>query len=139
MLNIGSYAADNAWAAVAVFFAMVIGHAFGDFGLQNGFVSSAKNRHSDLSRFFPEGPPLGVSGITLLAHALIHAGLVWLITGYVVLAVAEFVLHTVIDWAKGEGWFDFAIDQALHIACKVIFAVLLFLNWPDCLDWMALM
>ena len=71
---------------------------------------------------------------TLLAHSLIHAGLVWLVTGYVVLAAAELVLHFLIDFAKNENMTGFATDQMLHRICKIAYAVLLFFS-PAWATW----
>ena len=127
--------ANNPWGAVAVFFALLISHAIGDFALQGSFLSRAKNRHNDLSDYFPEGTPPSLWWNALLAHALIHAGGVWLVSGLVVLAFIELVLHTLIDYAKCEEWISFAVDQTLHRLCKLLYAVLLFLNWPGFLDW----
>lgn len=56
------------------------------------------------------------------AHAAIHAGAVGLVTGSVTLALAEFAAHAVIDDAKCAGRIGFNTDQALHIACKALWA-----------------
>ncbi len=134
MFNAGEVA-QNPWGAVAILFALLVSHAIGDFALQGSFLAQAKSRKADLSQFFPNGTPRGIWWNALLAHALIHAGGVWLVTGYVVLATAELILHFLIDYAKGEGWISFATDQTLHRACKVFYAFLLFWNWPPFLDW----
>ena len=127
--------AQNPWGAVVVFFALLITHAIGDFALQSNFLSQAKNRHATLAQFFPEGAPRGIWFNALFAHALIHAGGVWLVTGFVTLAFAELVLHWLIDYAKCEDWISFSLDQSLHRLCKVLYVVLLFVNWPPFLDW----
>lgn len=134
MLNADAVA-HNPWGAVAVFFALLIAHALGDFALQGNFLSQAKNRNADLAHFFPEGSPRSLWWNALLAHALIHAGGVWLVTGFVVLAALELVLHFVIDHMKCENWISFDTDQTLHRLCKVLYALLLFLDWPAFLDW----
>ena len=130
-----SQVASNPWGALALFLALLIGHAVADFALQGNFLSQAKNRNSSLESFFPNGPPRGLWWNALLAHALIHAGAVWLITGFVILAVAELVLHFLIDYAKCEGWISFALDQTLHRTCKLVYVALLFFSWPAGLDW----
>jgi hypothetical protein len=127
--------ANNPWAAGAVFFALLITHAIGDFALQGSFLSQAKNRNADLSAYFPSGPPRSLWWNALLAHALIHAGGVWLVTGYIVLAFAELFLHGLIDYAKCQNKISFATDQTLHRACKVVYVLLLFFHWPEFLDW----
>lgn len=116
--------------AAVLFFALIIGHAVADFALQGEFLSVAKNRHAKLDAFFGgKQAPKGLWIHALGAHALIHAGAVWLITGSAVLGFLEFVLHWVIDFAKCEGWTSFRVDQALHLACKVAWVALL---WCDC-------
>jgi hypothetical protein len=126
--------AYNPWGAVVVFFALLITHALGDFAWQGSFLSQAKNRNADHTLFFPKGAPRGLWWTALVAHALIHAGGVWLVTGYVVLAFAELVLHSAIDYAKCEGWISFALDQTLHRICKLIYVALLYANCAG-LDW----
>jgi hypothetical protein len=109
-----------------VLFALAIGHALADFALQGDFLAQAKNRHADLARFFGEkSQPRDLWIHALTAHSLIQAGSVWLVTGSVVLGAVEFVLHWLIDLAKGEEWTSFSLDQYLHLACKVLYAALI--------------
>ncbi len=107
-------------------FAMIIGHAFGDYPLQAEFLANGKNRHLDARKLFngAPGPPfLWIHALT--AHSLIQSGIVWLITGSPVLAFVEFVVHWIIDFVRCEQWISFGVDQLLHVAFKVIYAVLL--------------
>lgn len=124
-------AAPTGWVpALILLFAFVIGHAFADFPLQGDFLSRGKNRNAP-------PPPLAdgkacpaVLWIYLMsAHCLIHAGFVWVISGYAVLAFAEFVLHWAIDWAKCEGRTSFVFDQWLHISTKAVYVAILWLGW----------
>ena len=109
-----------------VLFALLIGHAVADFALQGDFLAIAKNRHANLDRFFgKDNAPPHVWIWALGAHSLIHAGFVWLVTGSVVLGAAEMLLHWVIDYAKSEGRTSFSFDQLLHIACKLVYAILI--------------
>ncbi|QQL44891.1 DUF3307 domain-containing protein [Sulfuriroseicoccus oceanibius] len=110
--------------ALTLFFALLIGHALGDFPLQGEFLATGKNRHLVTEK----GGDLVGGGwfVCLIAHALIHAGLVWALTGSVVLGCTELVLHAVIDAIRCEGKLGFVADQLLHVACKGGFAVLLF-------------
>ena len=111
---------------LVIFFALAIGHALADFALQGDFLSTVKNRHADIARFFGDnGHPKGVWIHALTAHALIHAGAVWIITGSVALAAVELVIHWFIDFAKCESWTSFTTDQVLHLACKAAYAVAL--------------
>ncbi len=132
MLDLPFAAPDGLFAALALLFAFTIGHALADFPLQGDFLSRGKNRNAP--------PPSLADGRTtpanlwvylMSAHCLIHAGFVWLLTGYAVLAFAEFVLHWIIDVAKCEGHTSFAVDQWLHIATKAIYVAIL---WAGCLS-----
>jgi hypothetical protein len=90
-------------------------HALADFPLQTRFLAEGKNRHSALGRIYW---PYALS-----AHALIHGGFVGALTGSVALGVAEVVLHWVTDWLKCDGHIGLAADQAIHIGCKVTWAL----------------
>lgn len=116
------------------FFALAIGHALADFPLQGPFLSSAKNRHGQANGshgnlgFDQDETPVGLWLHAMTAHSLIHAGMVWIITGSGVLALIELVLHWLIDYAKCEGWTGFNTDQILHYICKLIYAMLIYLG-----------
>lgn len=100
---------------LALFFAFAIAHALADFPLQGDYLAREKQRStagSSLEWF-----------IALTAHALIHAGGVWLVSGRVGFGVAEFILHWLIDFGKGEGKYGYATDQALHLICKLTYVV----------------
>lgn len=91
------------------------GHALCDFPLQGQFLSDAKNRHLN--------PGAGWRR-AMLAHCLIQSGMVLLITGNLWFALAELVIHFATDCAKCEDWITSGQDQAIHYACKVLWAVL---------------
>lgn len=99
-----------------LFAALIIGHAIADYPLQGDFLAKAKNRTAPLP-----GVPWQQA---LAAHASIHAGAVWLITGSIWLGLAELMAHAIIDDAKCRGRLSFDTDQALHIACKVLWVVI---------------
>lgn len=107
-------------AFLELFFALVIGHALADYPLQGDFVARFKNPAESLPG--PDGP-VTVWPWVLGAHACIHAGAVWLITGSVLLGLAELVIHWVIDLSKCRGRFGFHTDQILHVGCKLIWAI----------------
>lgn len=99
---------------LTMFAMLVIGHALCDFPLQSAWMATAKShRHAPIPGevIWP-----GVLG----AHCALHAGAVWLVTGSVVLAAAEFIAHFVIDYLKSDGRLTFNQDLALHICCKVV-------------------
>ena len=103
---------------------LLIGHALADYPLQGDAIAKGKNRHSPPYGIPPGQKPCAVWWHYLTAHALIHAGAVWIITGNVGFAVAELALHWAIDFAKCENWTNPHQDQALHVACKMAYVLL---------------
>ena len=105
------------------FFLLLVGHALADFALQGPAMAKGKNRHRKTD------PPPGAKyqptwHYWLSAHALIHGGAVYLVTGSVWLGIAETIAHTVIDFGKCENWYGIHTDQAAHIGCKIIWTLL---------------
>lgn len=91
-------------------------HALADYPLQGDFLAKAKNRTTPIP-----GVPWWQA---LTAHAAIHAGGVYVITGSVWMCIAEFVIHWLTDDAKCRGRLSFNADQSIHIACKVAWAII---------------
>lgn len=111
-------------------FAMVIGHVVADYPLQGQFLAMGKNRNLDATILFGGARvPRGLWIHLLTAHSLVQAGVLWVITGSLTLALIELVAHWVIDFAKCEGWTNFHVDQALHVACKLVYAGILVAGW----------
>ena len=104
-------------AIIEIFFQLLVAHALADFVLQQEAMGAGKNRHSDIHARKGEKFPAWYYWLT--AHSLIHGGVVYLVTGSLVLGLIETTLHWIIDYAKCEGWLDFHQDQAMHIACKL--------------------
>jgi hypothetical protein len=100
--------------AVRIFFWLMVGHAVADYLLQSFGVNHDKNPN--------KAPALWIYAMS--AHCLANAGAVSLATGSVALGVAEFVLHFVIDLARCDGRTSRGVDQGLHVACKLLWAVL---------------
>ncbi|MFT3898216.1 MAG: DUF3307 domain-containing protein [Thermomonas sp.] len=97
------------------FFAMLVWHAIADYPLQGEFLARAKNPATQTTEI-PWWQALG-------AHAVIHAGGVAFITGSLWLGLAEFVSHALIDDSKCRGRIGYNTDQALHVACKAVWAL----------------
>lgn len=96
---------------------LIAGHALCDYPLQGDFLAKGKNH---------KAPLLGVPWYQcLFAHAMIHAGMVGLITGSFTIGMCEFTIHFITDWAKCEGKLTFNQDQAIHYACKFAWWALL--------------
>jgi hypothetical protein len=102
---------------LALFFAFAIVHALADFPLQGDYLAREKQRRKAAGK--------REWLIALTSHSLIHAGGVWLVSGWVILGAAELVLHWLIDFGKGEGKYGYATDQALHLGCKVAYVIFL--------------
>ncbi len=119
---------SNFSEAFQLFFAFAIGHALADFPLQGAFLSKHKNRHVEPpdTAFGPLPSSLWIYALS--AHALVHAGSVWIITGSFALGITEFLVHWLIDFAKSEKWTTFHTDQFLHIFSKVAYVALIWLG-----------
>ena len=93
-------------------FKLLGAHALADYPLQGDFLAKAKNR---------KAPIPGVPWYQALgAHAIIHGAAVAIITGKPALGVAEAVVHAITDDLKCRGKLSYNQDQAIHVACKVI-------------------
>jgi len=103
--------------SLALFAALVVAHALADFPLQTEYLARQKSRrHAD---------SCGDWVVALSAHCVIHAGGVWLVSGSLAIAAAEFMLHGLIDIGKGEEKFGIGADQALHLCCKLAYVLVL--------------
>lgn len=100
---------------MTLFFWLMVGHAVADYPLQGDFLARAKNHTAPIP-----GIPWQQA---LFWHALMHGGAVALITHSVALGLAETFVHMTIDFCKCQGWADFNADQALHVTCKVAWAL----------------
>lgn len=92
------------------------GHALCDYPLQGDFLARGKNHTNPIP-----GIPWQHC---LLAHSLIHAGMVYLITQNFWFALAELMIHCVTDYLKCDGRISFNVDQAIHYTCKLLWAIL---------------
>lgn len=101
---------------IEMFGALLLAHALADYPLQGDFLSKAKNRTAPIPGV-PWQQALG-------AHAVIHGGFVGAITGLWWLGVAEAVAHWLTDDAKCRGRISFNQDQAIHVACKVLWVAI---------------
>lgn len=102
---------------IEMLFKLLVVHALCDYPLQGDFMAKAKN---------PSAPINGVPWAwPMAAHAAIHAGGVYLVTGSPACAIIEFWLHALMDYAKCVGLLTFARDQAVHVVCKVAYAIAL--------------
>ena len=98
-------------------FLLYFGHFLADYPLQGEFLALAKNRNVPIP-----GVPWYQA---MAAHAFIHAGMVFVITGSSLCASLELCLHFIIDFTKCEKIINFNVDQALHLLCKVLYILIL--------------
>lgn len=101
---------------------LLLGHALGDYALQGDFMAKAKNRFAPI----PGVPWYQAMG----SHAVIHAGFVFLITQSPLLAAIEAIVHFITDDAKCAGKLSFNQDQAIHVACKFVYAAIILWETP---------
>lgn len=101
----------------ALFWWLIVGHALADYPLQGDFLARGKNHKQPIP-----GVPWQ---ICLVSHALIQGGAVALVTGSVLLGVAETIVHILIDYGKCDGWYGFGVDQVLHLVSKAAWAACL--------------
>jgi putative copper export protein len=102
-----------------LFALLLVGHAVADYWLQPGWLSVMKHR--------PEG-----RWHALAVHGACHALPVAIVTGLPALALAEWVLHPLIDYLKSRGWYGMKTDQALHVLCKLAWVGVLALLAAGC-------
>jgi hypothetical protein len=95
---------------------LIFAHALADYPLQATWIATTKSHKNP----HPSGYPWYHS---LTAHSIIHGGFVGIITGMLWLGVLEVIAHWLIDFTKSEERISVDVDQALHVVCKVIWAM----------------
>ncbi len=107
------------YAAVALFFYLLVVHAILDFPLQGDSVAVNKNpnANTELQKHVPWY-------YWILSHALAHGGGVAFITGSVLLGFFETVCHFLIDYGKCNKKYSIHGDQVLHILCKITWIII---------------
>lgn len=86
---------------------LVFGHYIGDYALQGEYIAREKANSLHV----------------LVAHCAIQAGTVLLATNEPGLALIEFGIHAIVDTAKCRGIISFNLDQAIHLLCRVFYAI----------------
>lgn len=114
---------------ISLFFQFLVGHALGDYVFQRDIMATSKSRHAKIYESASPGFPGWY--YWLGSHALVHGGLVFLISGNWVLGVIETVLHFIIDYSKCEHWISLNVDQLLHILCKVAYVYAIYKGYAS--------
>lgn len=107
-----------------MFWWLLVGHAVADYWAQSDALAQMKNRNRPNTRVPPGQKPQVMWPYALTAHAMMHGAAVAFITGSVVLGLAETVGHWVTDFGKCENWYGIHVDQAIHVAQKVLWLCL---------------
>lgn len=96
---------------------LIFAHFLADYPLQGDFLAKGKNRTNPIPGI-PFWHPL-------TAHAGIHGGFVGIITGSLWLGCAETIVHWITDDLKCRCKISYNVDQAIHLACKIIWVLFL--------------
>lgn len=99
-------------ASIMLLIWLLAGHAVADYALQGDFMAKAKNRFMPIPGV-PWWQPMA-------AHVTIHGAFVAIITGLWWLAPLEAGIHWLTDDAKCASRISFNVDQAIHVACKLL-------------------
>ncbi len=102
---------------ISTLFLLFVAHALCDYPLQGDFLAKGKNHLNPI----PNIPWYQC----LLAHSLIHAGAVYLITGNLFIGLIELIIHFITDYLKCDNKISFNIDQFTHYFVKIIYAIIL--------------
>lgn len=113
---------------ISILILLLFWHALADFPLQGDFLARWKQPEFLPLPDQPGGQRNPIWHWCMGAHCAIQAGGVYVITGWWVLFVLEFVAHAAIDYAKCRGRITFAQDQVLHLGCKILWVILLVLR-----------
>ena len=115
----------------ALLFFLLAAHALMDYALQSETIATCKCRdcESPIAKTVPWY-------YWLTAHTILHGAAVgvvlhWFQYGWntvAAYALAETVLHWLIDFGKCEKRYSIHVDQALHIVCKLAWVALLAAN-----------
>ena len=101
---------------IELFALLLFAHFLFDYPLQGDWLARAKNRSDPI----PHVPWYQA----MFAHTAMHGMAVWIITGIPLLGLAEMTIHWITDDLKLQGELTFNQDQAIHIVCKAVWAVI---------------
>lgn len=109
---------------ISVLIKLLMGHAIADFALQSHQMAKGKNRNVPPDYVPPGQTPQTIWPYYLGAHGLIHGAMVTIITGNVWWGMAEALCHSAIDLGKCDNYYGVHEDQTMHIAFKVLIAIM---------------
>lgn len=94
---------------------LVFAHFVCDFALQSDRMALEKQPGRDQTLPW---------GWWLTAHGATHGMAVAWISGWPLLGLLEAMAHALIDWCKGRWRWSMAVDQSLHLGCKLVWVSL---------------
>jgi hypothetical protein len=113
---------------LALLFFLLAAHALMDYALQTDSIATCKCPDSEnpVSKAVPWY-------YWLTAHAVLHGAAVGIVLRWfgfdwnavAVLAVAETAAHWLTDYGKCRKWYSIAVDQSLHVSCKLVWFALI--------------
>ena len=95
---------------------LILAHFVCDFVLQSDRMAVEKSPGKDITLHW---------GWWLGSHAATHGFAVALLSGVPLLGLMETFLHAIIDWLKIRYRLTLALDQSLHLLCKLTCVLLL--------------
>ena len=101
---------------IELFALLVFAHFLFDYPLQGDFLSRAKNRFDPIQHV-----PWYQA---MFAHTAMHGFVVGFITGIPLLGLAEMAIHWITDDLKCRGELTYNQDQAIHMICKLVWALI---------------
>jgi len=108
-------------------FLLLFAHGIADFALQSDMMARGKNRHVfDKSKAPPGQKPCNCWFWWMLAHSLANGGLYYLFTSNILIGLIESIVHFIVDCVKCENITNPHQDQAIHIACIILYSILNF-------------
>ena len=94
---------------------LCLGHFLADYPLQGDRMAVEKCPGNDVTMDWRWW---------LTAHTATHGFVVALLTGVPLLGLAEMLAHFCIDYGKCRLRYSLALDQALHLLCKVVWLMI---------------
>lgn len=114
---------------------LLFGHCIADTVFQPMSMSAGKrkDREIDMSCVPPGQKPINLWYMWMTHHAVVHGGVVAIITGRYEFGVLETILHWIIDFYKCKNKYGPNVDQILHLTCKLIYVIIILLCLNGCM------
>lgn len=111
----------NPHSFVAVLFGLIAAHFICDYVFQPFAMFKGKNH---LASKLDDTAPNINWWYWLTAHSAMHGVAVYIVTRNLYLDLAETTAHWLIDWGHNAGKYSLHAEQAMHLACKLLWALI---------------